>query len=188
MPATIVVEDGTGKADANSYVTLDEANAFFDTVPTTNTWSTKTDDQKNRLCIAATRMLDGCFSWFGFKINATMALQWPRNLAKDPNQYSGVFYRNPQTFLGQYYDPAKVPAKIKESTCQLILSILDPTDDRTGDRAGIGIDSFEIYEGVKVKFDAKYSRPVIPDFVSTMLLDFGNVRGVGTGNVRVGRA
>ena len=188
MPATIVVEDGTGRADANSYVSLAEANAFFETVPATNTWGAQTDDQKTRLCIAATRMLDACFSWNGFKINATQAVQWPRNLARDPNQYAGIFYRNPNTFLGQYYDPAKVPAKIKEATCQLILGLLDPTDDRTADRPGIGIDSFEIYEGVKVKFDSRYSRPVIPDFVSTMLLDFGSVRGTGSGNVRVGRA
>lgn len=188
MPAIIVVEDGTGKADANSYVTLAEANAFFDTVPNTNTWGAQTDDQKTRLCLAGTRMIDSCFQFNGFKINATQALQWPRNLAKDPNQYAGVFYRNPNTFLGQYYDPAKVPAQIKNAVCQLIISMLDPLDDRTGDREGIGIDSFEVFEGVKVKFDAKYSRPTIPDFVSTMLLDFGNVRGVGTGNVRVGRA
>jgi len=188
MPATIIVEDGTGKADANSYVTLAEANSFFDTVPLTNTWASKTDDQKTRLCIAATRMLDACFSWTGFKINATMALQWPRNLSRDPNVYAGVFYRNPNTFLGQYYDPSKIPAQIKNATCQLIISLLDPADDRTGDRQGIGIDSFEVYEGVKVKFDARYSRPVIPDFIATMLLDFGSVRGIGTGNVRVGRA
>jgi hypothetical protein len=188
MSAILVVEDGTGLADANSYVSLDEANAFFDTVPQTNTWSTQTDDQKTRLCIAATRMLDACFNWNGFKINATMALQWPRNLARDANQYAGVFYRNPQTFLGQYYDPSKVPAGIKQGCCELIRFILDPADDRTGDREGIGIDSFEVFQGVKVKFDAKYSRPVIPDYVSTALLDFGNVRGIGTNSVRIGRA
>lgn len=187
MPAILIVEDGTGRSDANSYLTLAEANAFFDTVPQTNNWGTQTDDQKTRLCIAATRMMDACFQFHGFKINGTQALQWPRNLARDPNQYAGVFYRNPQTFLGQYYDPSKVPAKIKDATCQLMMFTLDPLDDRTGDREGIGIDSFEVFEGVKVKFDAKNSRPIIPDFVATMLLDFGNVRGIGTGNVRVGR-
>jgi len=34
--------------NANSFVTLAEANAYFETVPSSSTWDDKTDDQKNR--------------------------------------------------------------------------------------------------------------------------------------------
>lgn len=188
MPATIIVEDGTGKADANSYVTLAEANAFFDTVPQVNTWGAQTDDQKTRLCLAATRMVDGCFVFNGYNSTLTQALQWPRFLARNSNQYAGAYFRNPNTFLGQYYDPQKVPALIKQITCEIVKSILDASDDRTADAPGTGIESFEVYEGVKVKFDTKARRPVIPDYVSTLALDLGYVRGGASGNVRIGRS
>ena len=56
MAATI---DATIKgANANSYVTLTEANSYFETVPDSSTWTNKTDDQKNRALIAATREID----------------------------------------------------------------------------------------------------------------------------------
>ena len=44
--------------NANSYVTLTEANSYFETVPDSTTWTNKTDDQKNRSLIAATRWID----------------------------------------------------------------------------------------------------------------------------------
>ena len=46
MAATI---NATVKGEnANSYVTLTEANSYFETVPDSSTWTNKTDDQKNR--------------------------------------------------------------------------------------------------------------------------------------------
>ena len=60
MAATI---DATLKGtSANSYVTLAEANTYFETVPDSSTWDNKTDDQKNRALISATRWIDSfCF-------------------------------------------------------------------------------------------------------------------------------
>ena len=53
MAATI---NATIKGEnANSYVTLTEANSYFETVPDSSTWTNKTDDQKNRSLISATR-------------------------------------------------------------------------------------------------------------------------------------
>ncbi len=45
-------------ASANSYVTLAEANAYFETTPDDSTWTDKTDDQKNRALISANRFID----------------------------------------------------------------------------------------------------------------------------------
>ena len=56
MAATI---DATlSGANANSYVTLAEANAYFETVPSSTQWDNKQDDKKNRALIAATRWID----------------------------------------------------------------------------------------------------------------------------------
>ena len=44
MAATIIAT--LKSATANSYVTLAEANTYFETVPDSTTWDNKTDDQK----------------------------------------------------------------------------------------------------------------------------------------------
>ena len=61
MAATITAT--LSSASANSYVTLAEADAYFETVPSSTQWDNKSDDNKNRALISATRQ----------------ALSWPRN-------------------------------------------------------------------------------------------------------------
>ena len=51
-------------ANANSYVTLAEANTYFETVPSSTQWDNKTDDKKNRALISATRWIDS-FVYYG---------------------------------------------------------------------------------------------------------------------------
>ena len=65
-------------ASANSYVTLAEANTYFETVPNAATWDDKTTDQKNRALISATRWIDS-LNFYGDRCDADQALKWPRN-------------------------------------------------------------------------------------------------------------
>ena len=65
-------------ANANSYVTLTEANSYFETVPDSTTWDDKTVDQKNRSLIAATRWIDS-FVYYGDRCDDGQALKFPRN-------------------------------------------------------------------------------------------------------------
>ncbi len=65
-------------ANANSYVTLTEANSYFETVPDSSTWTNKTDDQKNRALISATRWIDS-FVYYGDRCDDGQALKFPRN-------------------------------------------------------------------------------------------------------------
>ena len=76
MAATInaTVKD----ANANSFVTLTEANTYFETVPDSSTWTNKTDDQKNRALISATRWIDS-FVYYGDRCDDGQALKFPRN-------------------------------------------------------------------------------------------------------------
>ena len=75
MAATI---NATIKSEtANSYVTLTEANSYFETAPESSTWTNKTDDQKNRSLIAATRWID-TFVFQGDRCDENQALKFPR--------------------------------------------------------------------------------------------------------------
>ena len=76
MAATITAT--LSSASANSYVTLAEANTYFETVPDSTTWDDKTVDQKNRALIAATRWIDS-FVYFGDRCDHGQALKFPRN-------------------------------------------------------------------------------------------------------------
>ena len=76
MAATI---DATIKGEnANSYVTLTEANDYFDTSPDSSTWTNKTDDQKKRSLISAARWID-TLVFYGDRCDDGQALKFPRN-------------------------------------------------------------------------------------------------------------
>ena len=76
MAATI---NATLKSEtANSYVTLSESNDYFDTSPDSSTWTNKTDDQKKRALISATRWID-TLVFYGDRCDESQALKFPRN-------------------------------------------------------------------------------------------------------------
>ena len=135
MPATI---DATlSGASANSYVTLAGANTYFETVPDSSTWTSKTDDQKNRALISATRWIDA-LSFYGDRCTKTQALKWPRKDYK----VDGI-------------DLActLIPEPIKAATYELARALANDTDAITGTTGTTGIyDEVELGE-LKVKYN-----------------------------------
>jgi hypothetical protein len=114
VPATI---DATlGGTTANSYVTLAEANTYFETAPDSSTWTDKTDDQKNRALISATRWIDA-LSFYGARCTDTQALSWPReNYMVD----------------GVALSCTLIPQRIKAATFELARALANDTDAITG--------------------------------------------------------
>ena len=114
MAATI---DATIKgSSANSYVTLAEANTYFETVPDSSTWTNKTDDQKNRSLIAATRWIDS-FVFYGDRCDDGQALKFPRN----NYQVDGVELAC-----------SKIPNNIKYAQYELANALANDTNAITG--------------------------------------------------------
>lgn len=76
----LIVEDGSVVTNANSYVSLADANAYLAAVPLANlaTWEALSDEVKECLLIFATRILDQKTSWNGMKTVAASSLRWPR--------------------------------------------------------------------------------------------------------------
>ena len=72
-----VINATLSSASANSYVTLAEADSYFETIPDSSTWTTKTTDQKNRALISATRWIDS-LNFYGDRCDNGQALKWPR--------------------------------------------------------------------------------------------------------------
>lgn len=91
----LIVEDGTGLATANTYVSLADVELYFEDRGIT-AW-TGTDALKEAALIRATFALDGLYGtkWYGDRSSSTQALDWPRTNAWDKDGYglTGVPYK-----------------------------------------------------------------------------------------------
>ncbi len=125
-------------ATANSYVTLADANSYFETVPDSATWTNKTDDQKNRALISATRWIDS-LNYLGDRCDEDQALKWPRN------NYD---------VDGVELECSLIPAQIKYATYELARALANDTGAIT-DSTGIT----GLYDEVKLgDLQVKYSK------------------------------
>jgi hypothetical protein len=80
--ADLIVEDGNGVADADSYASLADAAAYAANFGFTD-WlaDTVTDDQRNVALRVGTRYVDQSYTYVGVKASDAQALQWPRKCA-----------------------------------------------------------------------------------------------------------
>ena len=134
MAATITAT--LSSASANSYVTLAEANTYFETVPDSSTWTNKTDDQKNRALIEATRWIDS-FVYFGDRCDQGQALKFPRN----NYQVDGVELAC-----------SKIPSGIKYAQYELARALANDPDAITGTTGKEGNISQAKLGDLEVKF------------------------------------
>lgn len=123
----LVVETGSGIADADSYLSLVEANARSIARGNPTEWSDATDAQKsNWLRQAAAAGIDIIFGprWSGYRRTDTQSLDWPRIGASDSR-------------TGRYVTETTVPTSVKWAQFEFALSLalgvdplrnLDPSD------------------------------------------------------------
>lgn len=81
---TLVVETGAGLSDAESYVSVTDASAYFDAHggPSTQ-WTAASTGTRESALRYATQWLDTHYTWPGMILNFTQRLAWPRRLARD---------------------------------------------------------------------------------------------------------
>lgn len=73
----LVVEDGTGLVNADSYVSIAAADAYHTSVGTT-AWAAAADPAKEIALRKATQYVDAHYNFRGDVYSATQALSWPR--------------------------------------------------------------------------------------------------------------
>ena len=129
----LVVEDGTGLSNANAYISVTEADAYF-TARNNSVWSSKTTPEKEAAILYATSFLDSNFYWLGHIAVTDQALGWPRILVYDRE--------------GRSLDSNSVPVRVKDATAELALEALDkslsPSLARGGDVKRQKVASLEI--------------------------------------------
>jgi hypothetical protein len=159
MALVLVKEDGTGKADANSYAAAADGDAYHEGHLYASAWTVASAGNKEAALVMASRVIDAQVTFKGLRSSITQALQWPRSGCVDPD-------------LGEEISSSTVPKALVEATCEMARELL--MLDRTGAPPGEGIIAqWTEVSGTKYsKFD---QRPVLPRFVQSMLAKLGTV-------------
>ena len=81
----LVVEDGTGKANADSYVSITDADSYHTAHSAAATWAAATEAVKEKALRLATQYADARYygRWRGYKNTSTQSLAWPRSYGYD---------------------------------------------------------------------------------------------------------
>jgi hypothetical protein len=184
MALTLIKEDGSGMANANSYANAADGDAYHEGHLYATTWTAATTARKESALVMATRVMDAMFRFNGFKRMSTQALQWPRYECRDPDAVSGVV---PRLLLirGPFLDETKVPAAVVQVTCELARELLEA--DRTDNPMGEGLKTLRIEGALQLDFDPKDRQPPVTRMVQAMLGRFGEYLGSTGGMVKLVR-
>ena len=140
---SLIVEDGTGMANAESYISVVDADTYHANLGNT-AWASLTTTVKEQLLRKATNYMVQVYrsAWAGIRINDTQSLDFPRYLV--PKYDNGAMY--------SYYDEKSVPKEVKDACCEFALKAnagsLAPDLDRLTKREKVGVLEVE-YDNAK---------------------------------------
>lgn len=120
-----------GAANANSYVTLAEAQAYHDLKLNAEAWFDAEPDDKLRALVEAARRLQR-ETWLGSPVTSAQSLAWPRaGVAKaDGLNFGAGWYSGwPGGYGREAYLPTEIPQPVKDAQCELALALLAGWDE-----------------------------------------------------------
>ena len=116
------IDATVGGEVSNSYVTLAEADAYFESRNYATAWDEIEDPDS--FLITATNQIDWFMDFNGSRTSSTQALEWPRFEAYD--------YK-----LDEYIASDIIPNKVKYGVLELVLASLEEDRFTDGDMDGI---------------------------------------------------
>lgn len=154
----------TGDAAADSYVSLEYANAFFASSVSNTAWPAD-DPKKEAALIESTRILDSQFEWAGDIASSSQALRWPRTGAYDLD--------------GREYASNNIPKILKDAVCNYAYFLLQNN--------GLNQTQSPVKEvkigPIDLKFSEDESVIGVPSFVVKSLQTIGSYFGQVQGSV-----
>jgi len=142
----VVIVATPGAADANSYVTLAEAQAIIDGFvedADVQHWGSGNTDSRNRALFTATQRLDR-ERFLGARATDTQALQWPRTGVRKPDTYINTYAVGfPFRITTDYFTDTEIPTQIKYAQVVLAAFLHNNTD-------ALGLSGLEDYKNVKI--------------------------------------
>ena len=142
----VAIDATVGGANANSYLTLADAQAMIDGMvqnADVTAWASATTDAKNRALVTATQRLDR-ERFLGARTDDTQALQWPRSGVRKPDTYINTYAVGfPFRITEDYFDDDEIPDQVKRSQVELAVYLNNNVD-------GIGLNGLEEYKSVTI--------------------------------------
>ena len=142
----VVIDATVGGANANSYLTLANAQAIIDGFVEDDDvmhWNSGNTDSRNRALFTATQRLDR-ERFLGARATDTQALQWPRTGVRKPDTYINTYAVGfPFRITTDYFTDTEIPTQIKYA--QAVLAVF--LHNNTG---ALGLSGLEDYKNVKI--------------------------------------
>lgn len=137
VSALVVVENGSVNPNANSYVTIYEADAYFAARGDT-TWMNAEYPQKEVALVKAADYLTQKYRlrWMGSRVSILQPMDWPRN-GVPVSDFFDPFYTNvnvPYNFQNTYYIPVNtIPVEVKKAQFLLARATMDDNGSSSAD-------------------------------------------------------
>jgi hypothetical protein len=184
----VTIDATAGGADANSYITLSDAQDIIDGFvedADVTAWGSATDDQKNRALYTATQRLDR-ERFLGARATDTQALQWPRTGVRKPDTYVNTYSTGfPFRISEDYFTDEEIPDQVKRA--QVVLAVY-----LNNNKDGIGLSGLEDYKRVKlgnIEVEPDKTGAVGADRVPPLLERYlTGLRISGPGNIGIKRS
>ena len=144
-------------ASSDSFITVAEADAYYDNHLYATTWDAGTTANKEKALKMATRILDEKCEWSGTRATSTQALGWGR---------SDVVYD------GITVSSTEMPIQISNATAEFAGHLL--ASDLTVNAEGKGLNSLKVGD-ISLDFDKSDTAGVMPDIVQEMLRGWGTI-------------
>jgi hypothetical protein len=174
---TLIKEDGSGKANANSYASRADGDAYHEGRLYSTAWTGASQADQEKALVMATSLIDAYMEFGGRKATGGQALQWPRWGCPDRD---GAALGGLDTL-----DSNAVPACVVAATCEMARELI--VTDRTAAPLGEGLVSSKVGDSA-MKFDRLGRAPVLSHVTIALLQKVGNYVGGGSGAVRLVRA
>lgn len=171
----LIVEDGTAKTDAESFISVADADTYHSNRGNAS-WAALTTAQKEESLRKGTDYMEQVYRerWNGLRKTASQALSWPREWVEREDYYA-VDSVIPDSIYGTFYYPSdEVPTEVKNACAILALKAysneLSPDIDRLTQREKLG--------PLEVEY-ASYSKPykqfrAVDNMLSVLLKNSGS--------------
>jgi hypothetical protein len=140
---SITLDDTVGGASSNTYVSIADADTYFEERLHSSVWTAASIDTKKAALVWATRILDRSVEWVGTIKTTTQALRWPR---------SGVYTSDYVSISSTI-----VPEFVKYAVCELAKQLI--SSDKFADHDTKGYKWMQV-GGLQIQID-KYDRPQV---------------------------
>lgn len=183
----VTLDSTVAGAQANSYVSLEDAEAYFEGRLVSELWEQLTDDQKKKALITATRRIDR--EKFGGQITlyGVQSLQWPRTGVVSRDYINSRDVAPTFEPTGFYYvDANTIPDELKQATCEQAYFYLLQAADETTTVSDYDLEVLSSYAvgplNATIKANVKADR--LPTIVYQLLRAIGDNAIIGYSGLR----